>query len=90
MRLIWDDRALGDFRRILDYIGDRNPEAAYRLNEAVARTLQFMQINPFMYRTGRISPTREAVVHPNYVIIYRVDDDLIRIVRVLHTRQNYP
>ena len=25
-----------------------------------------------MYRPGRVSGTREAVVHPNYIVIYRV------------------
>jgi toxin ParE1/3/4 len=90
MRLIWDDRAVNDFRGILGYIGDRNPAAADRLNDAVDRTLELITANPYLYRRGRVGPTREAVVTPNYVIVYRVDDDLVRVVRVLHTRQSYP
>ena len=90
MRLLWDDSAAADFIGIIDYISDRNEAAAVRLEEAITRTLEFLTINPFMYRSGRIAGTREAVANPNYVIVYRVEDDLIRIIRVLHTRQNYP
>jgi toxin ParE1/3/4 len=42
-----------------------------------------------MHRPGRDPGTREAVVHPNYLIIYRVGD-VIEILAVLHARQQYP
>ncbi|WP_354043151.1 type II toxin-antitoxin system RelE/ParE family toxin [Devosia sp. UYZn731] len=34
--------------------------------------------------------TRELVVHPNYIVVYRVLTDQIDIVSVLHARQEYP
>jgi plasmid stabilization system protein ParE len=34
--------------------------------------------------------TREMVVLPNYIIVYRVKRDRILIVNVLHARQRYP
>jgi plasmid stabilization system protein ParE len=34
--------------------------------------------------------TREAVAHPNYLLIYRVGDGVVEILAVLHTRQQYP
>lgn len=43
-----------------------------------------------MYRAGRVDGTREAVVHPNYILVYRVGDAAIDILAVLHTRQDYP
>ena len=43
-----------------------------------------------MYRTGRVEGTREAVVHPNYILIYRVATDAVEIVAVVHARQEYP
>jgi addiction module RelE/StbE family toxin len=46
--------------------------------------------HPYMYRPGRIQGLREAVVHPNYVLIYRVDANAVEIVNVLHSRQQYP
>ena len=43
-----------------------------------------------MYRAGRTEGTREAVVHPNYVLVYRVGNDAVEVVSVMHSRQQYP
>lgn len=43
-----------------------------------------------MYRPGRVAGTREALITPNYVLIYRVHADVIEILNVKHTRQQYP
>lgn len=43
-----------------------------------------------MYRVGRREGTREAVLHPNYVLVYRVGADTVEIVSVMHTRRQYP
>ena len=45
---------------------------------------------PYLFRPGRVSGTRERVVHPNYIVVYQVGDDAIDILRVLHSRQRYP
>ena len=39
---------------------------------------------------GLVAGTREIVVHPNYVVIYRVTISSIEIINVLHSRQQYP
>ena len=46
--------------------------------------------HPFMYRRGRVLVTREAVVHPNYIVVYHVAEDATDILNVLHSRQQYP
>jgi len=43
-----------------------------------------------MYRPGRVPGTREAVVHPNYILIYRVTADAVEIVNLVHARQRCP
>jgi toxin ParE1/3/4 len=30
------------------------------------------------------------VVHPNYILIYRVTGDAVEIVNLVHARQRYP
>ena len=90
MRLVWRAKARADLRDIIDYISDRNRDGATALQAATARTVEFLSNNPFMYRPGRLPDTREAVIHPNYVIVYRVAKDSVIILAVLHARQNYP
>jgi plasmid stabilization system protein ParE len=43
-----------------------------------------------MHRRGRIAGTREAVVHPNYILIYEVGVGVLEIRSVIHSRREYP
>ena len=43
-----------------------------------------------MYRPGRAPGTREAVVHPNYILVYRVSAEAVEIVSLVHARRQYP
>jgi toxin ParE1/3/4 len=40
-------------------------------------------------RAGRIQGTREFVVHQNYVLVYDIAGDDVRILRVLHTARQW-
>ncbi|MFC3441026.1 type II toxin-antitoxin system RelE/ParE family toxin [Sphingobium rhizovicinum] len=41
-------------------------------------------------RPGRVTGTRELIVHRNYMLIYDVVGDVVRILRILHTRRQWP
>jgi len=87
--LIWHPEALEDLETIVDFIEARNPLAAQRIGDAIRRTAELLPDHPYAYRPGRVSGTREAVVHPNYILVYRVAE-IIEVVAVLHARQLYP
>ncbi|MBF0167134.1 MAG: type II toxin-antitoxin system RelE/ParE family toxin [Alphaproteobacteria bacterium] len=89
MRVEWRAEALADLWAILDYIDERNPAAADRLFQAIEAAIQSLPEHPYLYRQGRVAGTREIVVHPNYLIVYRVTQ-LIEILGILHARQEYP
>lgn len=90
MRLIWTNNAARDHDDIIAYIADHNPAAAERMRALFNRYATQLTEFPEIHRPGRISGTREAVVHPNYLLVYRIEPDAIRIVSVLHARQQYP
>ena len=90
MQLNWLPEARDELRDILSFIADRNPDAAERLNERIEYVAQQLVYTPHAYRPGRIDGTREVVVHPNYVLVYRVAEDAVWILAVLHARQHYP
>lgn len=46
--------------------------------------------HPMIGRTGRVAGTRELVAHPNYILIYYVVGELIRIFRILHAARQWP
>ncbi|MEA3388585.1 type II toxin-antitoxin system RelE/ParE family toxin [Sphingobium sp. CCH11-B1] len=88
--VVWRPKARQDARNILDYISDRNASAALRLADLFEQAAEKLTDHPYMHRPGRVADTREAIVTPNYLLIYRVTEDRIEILAVKHTRQQYP
>ena len=75
---------------IIDYIEQRNAAAAQNLYAVIARSAESLPLMPYLFRPGRTAGTREHVVHPNYIVVYQVGDEVIDILRILHSRQQYP
>ena len=74
----------------MDFITKDNPVAALNLAELLFETAEKIGQMPYMGRNGRVAGTREKIVHPNYLLVYQVLSDEIRIQAVVHTRKNYP
>lgn len=89
LALIWHPEALEDLEAIVDFIEARNPLAAQRIGDAIRRTAEHLPDHPYAHRPGRVAGTREAIVHPNYILLYRVAD-VVEVLAVLHARQQYP
>lgn len=89
LAVVWTDGATTDFLDILDYIAERNV-VADRLEELIQHAADRLPDHPYIHRPGRIAGTREAIVHPNYILVYRVVIHAIEILAVLHARQHYP
>ena len=89
MLVEWRPQALEALEEILSYLAERNSYAAERLQADIEATAEALPRHPYMHRLGRVLGTREAVVHPNYILIYRVTH-CIDIVHVLHARREYP
>jgi len=88
--VVWAREALDDASSIADYISNHSPAAADRMTEIIFESAEHLSLNPYLYRPGRRDGTREAVVHPNYILVYRVEATRIRIVSVMHTSRQYP
>lgn len=86
----WSDEAGRDLVEVLDFIAQESPAAADRMQARFSQAVKNLRDHPLIYREGRVSGTREIVVHPNYVLIYRIAIDAVWIVNVLHTARRYP
>ncbi|NLY65232.1 MAG: type II toxin-antitoxin system RelE/ParE family toxin [Alcaligenaceae bacterium] len=90
MQLVeWSDEAQLDLVEIQYYIEQYSPTAAQKLRNLIEECAERLPLLPFAFRSGRVPGTREYVVHPNYIMIYRVGKT-IEILRILHSRQQYP
>jgi len=90
MRVVWGPSALTDRDNIMNYICQDNPDAAVALDEVFEFKTEYAGQQPKLYRKGRIPGTHEIVATPNYVMVYVILAETIEIVRILHTRQQWP
>jgi len=87
--VVWRAKALADVSRIVRYIATDNPVAAKRVGRELLLAGDSLVIFPRRGRPGREAGTRELVVMPPYLIVYRVSGaDLVTILRVWHAAQN--
>lgn len=86
MRVVFDDEALEDLRRIVEWISKDNPKAADALVTRIfdrAERLAAPELS-HMGRPGLVDGTRELVEGP-YIVVYKVfDDGKIVILTVAH------
>jgi addiction module RelE/StbE family toxin len=88
MPVLWRTRALADVARIARYIASDNPVAAARLADRLLEAGDSLVLFPRRGRPGRLPGTRELIVLPPYLLVYRVsDDDVVTILRVWHAAQ---
>lgn len=75
---------------IMDYIAQDNPSAALELDEEIEAKTNALTSHPKLYKPGRMKGTREMVIRPNYVVVYRETPAEVTILRVLHAARQWP
>ncbi len=89
--IIWKNDARADLAKLIRYIAMSNPLAARAMRQRLQEAVLPIAEHPYLYRqSDRVPGCREIVAHPNYVVVYRVERDCIHVLRVLHSRQQYP
>lgn len=89
MKLRWSERAGQDRRDTRTRVALENLPDAIELDNGITQKAERLVRHPFIGRPGRLSGTREFVVHSNYILLYDVTEDSVRILRLLHARQQW-
>lgn len=94
-RIEWRPMAREDLRAIVRHIGKDNPTRSKSFGKALRDKTQPLAQHPELGRKGRPGLPdwlRELVVHPNYIVFYRVlaEARIIEILRVKHAAQQTP
>ena len=87
MRIVFDDEALDDLRRIRTWIAKESPRAADELIARIFDRIEYL-LEPeltYMGRQGLDAGTHELIENP-YIIVYEVHEERSEIVvlAVLH------
>lgn len=87
----WSSAAQSDLIAIADYIAADDPDAAHRVMDRIDIAVGRLALHTGSGRPGRIPKTRELVIpNPPYIIAYRLIEDRVQILRVLHTSRKWP
>jgi addiction module RelE/StbE family toxin len=91
MRIVWLRPAVLDLHRICAYIRQENPPAAERSGARIKAAVSGLARFPEMAPPGEVSGTRElAIPGLPYFVVYRLSDDAVQVLRVLHDKQKWP
>lgn len=91
MRIEWLPVAIDSLLHQLDYIASRNPGAALRCSRRVETAVERLVDHPRSGRSGRVPGTRELVVpRTPFLIVYRVEAEIVTILRLFHGAQDRP
>ena len=91
MIIKWLDDAIYDLQALRLYIAQDKPSAANRVAKRILSAVTLLLAQPGMGRSGRVVGTRELIVsNLPYIIPYRVRNNSIEILRVLHVAMQWP
>lgn len=80
-----------DLEQIVDTIANDRPKAALAIWDEIESQIEQLAQYPYLGRVGRVADTRELVVNRTpFVVGYRVTDDAVIILRVLHGARQWP
>lgn len=74
----------------MTFIAQDNVTAAIELDLQFEAKAELARQRPTLYGAGRMKGTRELVVRPSYVMVYRVLPNAVEFLRVLHTSRQWP
>ena len=85
--LIWTNRALKRLDNIADFIARDNPLRAQTFVVELRNKLEVLKTQS-VGRAGRVFGTKELVLQPNYLAVYRIKANQVQVLTILHTAQN--
>lgn len=82
MRVQWASEALQDRLEIWDYLFERNPGAAARMDTLFSKAAERLASHPELGKPGLIAGTRELFPHENYRLVYELAEDAVWVLAV--------
>jgi toxin ParE1/3/4 len=91
-RVIWTKEADTDLETIIEYyLLEASLDVALSVSGRIQGVIASLSEFPLRTREGRVTGTRECVIHGlPYIGILKVDSDTVSVISILHTARNYP
>jgi toxin ParE1/3/4 len=92
MKIVWTKRATQHLRAAYDYWArEQSEDAADLMLQRILASVDLLEYNPEIGRSGRIPSTRELVLKPlPFLLAYRVRSNEFELVALLHGARKWP
>lgn len=92
MRIRYTETALADIRSTLNYVArEADERTALNILARVQNAIQSLTNFPEQGRIGRVTGTRELVVHKTYLITaYRIVKSEVQVLAIIHSSRRWP
>lgn len=88
MNIFWAEEAQKDFDQAIAYLQERSRNAADRLGERILKSVAQLERFPEIAPRSRHRGLRQLVVPKTpYLIVYRIEWDVVEIQAVIHSSQ---
>lgn len=89
--ILWEEESLKDRQKIFEYLYEFNPIAAEQTDNLIESKVSNLLQNPDM-GVNREGVRGRLLIIPaiSMIVSYWVDGEIIRIMRVLHQKQQFP
>jgi addiction module RelE/StbE family toxin len=89
--IFWEEESLNEREKIFEILFDFNPNAAEQTDKTIEATVENLIEHPLMGVKRDIFSGRVLIIPEiSMIISYWIDGETIRIMRVLHQKQNFP
>jgi toxin ParE1/3/4 len=88
LKLRWTNRALGRLDSIAAYIAKDDPVRATSFTQELRKKVEILKSQQ-IGTAWKVFGTKQYVLHPNYIAIYKVKNDEVQILTILHSAQNF-
>jgi toxin ParE1/3/4 len=83
--------ALADMESIAEFIGRDNPARAGSFSDELAQKIEAIAERPLSFPArADLKPNLRSALHGNYLIIFRVLEDELDVLRVVHGARDIP
>ncbi len=91
MKVVLTSKAQSDREARWSYLYQFSEAAAERTDTLINEHMRLLVSNPNRGRSGRIAGTRELPIGKTRLLaVYRVEQDVVRVLRILHGAQDWP
>ncbi|QQD24013.1 type II toxin-antitoxin system RelE/ParE family toxin [Venatoribacter cucullus] len=89
--IAWEEESLNDREKIFEYLYQFNPIAAEKTDDLIVAKVETLIAQPLM-GVERVGIRGRLLIIPDVslMVVYFFDGSTIRILRVLHQKQQYP